>query len=418
VLHRELVDAGFDRSYPTLVRELRRLELRPVCLLCEHRRGDSVTVEIDHPPGEKIQWDWLELAPEDVPWGEPAFVLIGALSHSGRFRGVFCEQMTFGHLAEAMHRVLVALGGTPRVWRTDRMATIVVPGTDRLTVDAAQAAKHYGVDIAVCPARRAQRKGVVEAAIKYATRSWWRNARVATIAEAQASLDRWCVTVADERKRPAGTVAQIGAAEPLRSLPPAAYPAVIAVERRASRLVTLYACSSERSPEMRAGAEYFAEPGEPAQRRYEALRAYFVDELSAAQVATRFGYSPAVVHQMASDLRAGRAVFFRDSKPGPKGASKAGRIRDDVLALRARDRSIEEIAAALAAAGSPVSAQTVWSILDSEGLERLPRRAAGKRGVPAPRLAPIKARALEDWPAGEQIAYSTVKVGLSEGDRR
>ena len=39
VLYRELVDAGFDRSYPTLVRELRRLELRPVCLVCEHRRG-------------------------------------------------------------------------------------------------------------------------------------------------------------------------------------------------------------------------------------------------------------------------------------------------------------------------------------------------------------------------------------------
>jgi transposase len=135
VLHRELVAAGFERSYPTLVRELRRLELRPVCLECEHRRGDTVTVEIEHPPGEEIQWDWLEL--HDTPWGEPAFVLLGALSHSGRFRGVFCEQMTFGHLADAMHRVLVALGGTPRVWRTDRMATIVIPGTDRLTVDAA-----------------------------------------------------------------------------------------------------------------------------------------------------------------------------------------------------------------------------------------------------------------------------------------
>ena len=87
---------------------------------------------------------------------------------------------------------------------------------------------------------------------------------------------------------------------------------------------TLYACNSGRSPEMRAGAEYFAEPGEPAQRRYEALRAYFVDELPAAVVAARFGYSPAVVHQMASDLRAGRAVFFRDSRPGPKGPRKAG----------------------------------------------------------------------------------------------
>jgi transposase len=235
VLYRELVEAGFDRSYPTLVRELRRLELRPVCVVCEHRRGDQVTVEIDHPAGEEIQWDWLELAPEDVAWGEPAFVLVGALSHSGRFRGVFCEQMTFGHLAEAMHRVLACLGGTPRVWRTDRMATIVVSGTDRLTVDAAQAAKHYGVEIAVCPPRRAQRKGVVEAAIKYLTRSWWRTATVATAAEAQASLDRWCVEVADARQRPAGTVGQLGAGEPLRALPAAAYPAVIAVERRASR---------------------------------------------------------------------------------------------------------------------------------------------------------------------------------------
>src|SRR5207244_3021486 len=32
VLHRELVDAGFARSYPTLLRELRRLALRPVCV--------------------------------------------------------------------------------------------------------------------------------------------------------------------------------------------------------------------------------------------------------------------------------------------------------------------------------------------------------------------------------------------------
>jgi hypothetical protein len=97
-------------------------------------------------------------------------------------------------------------------------------------------------------------------------------------------------------------------------------------------------------------------------------------------------------------------VFFRDSRPGPKGPRKAGRVRDEVLALRAQDRSIEEIAAALAAAGTPVSAQTVWSILDAEGLERLPRRTASRRGAPAPRLAPVKARALDVWPAGEQVA--------------
>jgi transposase len=153
---------------------------------------------------------------------------------------------------------------------------------------------------------------------------------------------------------------------------------------------------------MRAGAEYFVEPSEPAQRRYEALRAYFVEQLAASEVAARFGYSPANVHQMASELRAGRAAFFRDSRPGPKGPRKAARARDEVLALRAQDRSIEEIAAALGAAGTPVSAQTVWAILAAEGLERLPRRTGAERGAP-PRLAPVKAQALGSWPAGAAV---------------
>ena len=151
---------------------------------------------------------------------------------------------------------------------------------------------------------------------------------------------------------------------------------------------------------MRSGGEYFTEPAEPAQRRYEALRCYFVEELAAAEVAARFGYSPAVVHQMASELRSGKAQFFISSKPGPKGARKTDRIRDRVLQLRAGDRSVTEIAQALSAEGTPVSAQTVWAILDAEGLERLERRPAGQRGTPPPRLEPVKARAIPRWPAG------------------
>jgi hypothetical protein len=107
---------------------------------------------------------------------------------------------------------------------------------------------------------------------------------------------------------------------------------------------------------MRAGSEYFLEPSEPAQRRYEAMRAYFVDGLAAGEVAARFHYSPASVHQMASELRTGSAQYFRSPKPGPRSARKADRVREGVLRLRAEDRSIEEIAAALAAAGTPVSA--------------------------------------------------------------
>ena len=229
----ELTEVGFDRSYPTLVRELRRTALRPVCLVCQQRRGRAPTTEIDHPPGEEIQWDWLELP--DTPWEQPAYVLVGALSHSGQFRGVFCEQMTVGHLAGAVHEILLGLGGTSLVWRVDRMASAVIPGTDRLNPQFAQMAKHYGVDVAVCPAHRPQRKGVVEAAIKFVGARWWRTANVTSMLDAQQSLDTFTVNISDRRGRRGSTVGELGAAEPLRALPVLAFPAEIVVERGASR---------------------------------------------------------------------------------------------------------------------------------------------------------------------------------------
>ena len=209
VLLRELRSLGFERSYPTLTRELRRLELRPECPVCR-RGGHRLTVELVHEPGEELQLDWLEL--RETPWGEPAYVLIGALSWSGRIRAVVCEGMDFARLAAALDRLLRRLGGTARSWRTDRMTAIVDTVSGRLRPEGAELAKHYGVTVAICPKNRPQRKGVVEAAVKYARRSWWRTARVASPAEAQASLDRWCVEVSDRRRRCGQTIAALAAA--------------------------------------------------------------------------------------------------------------------------------------------------------------------------------------------------------------
>jgi hypothetical protein len=72
VLFGELVRLGFARSYPTLVREIRELALRPVCGCCK-AGGVTVTVGLDHEPGEELQLDWLEL--NETPWGEKAYVL-------------------------------------------------------------------------------------------------------------------------------------------------------------------------------------------------------------------------------------------------------------------------------------------------------------------------------------------------------
>src|SRR5271165_6801942 len=150
--------------------------------------------------------------------------------------------------------------------------------------------------------------------------------------------------------------------------------------------------------QVREGAEYFTEPAGAAQRRYEALRAYFTEEMPAAEVADRFGYSTASVRQMATLLRKGRLSLFAETRPGPRGPRKAtGTLRARVLELRAAGHSVTEISAACTSEGMPVSAQTVWLILDAEGLPRLPRRDDGRRGPPA-RLDPVKAAAMPGWP--------------------
>jgi transposase len=150
--------------------------------------------------------------------------------------------------------------------------------------------------------------------------------------------------------------------------------------------------------QVREGAEYFTTPAGAAQRRYEALRAYFTEAMPASEVADRFGYSTASVHQMATLLRTGKLNLFAEARPGPKGPRKAtGELRAKVLALRAAGHSITEIAAALTAEGLPISAQTCWQILDAEGMPRLPRRDEGRRGPPA-RLEAVKAAKLPGWP--------------------
>ncbi len=49
---------------------------------------------------------------------------------------------------------------------------------------------------------------------------------------------------------------------------------------------------------------FFLEPQLTFQRRYEALRAIFVDDEPLDRVAQRFGYQPAALRSMASRLRA------------------------------------------------------------------------------------------------------------------
>lgn len=235
-LYDELLDLGYDRSYPTMTRAVRARGLRPACEPCAPTKGRAVAV-IDHPPGAETQWDWVELPdpPEHWGWGKEAHLLVGALSHSGRWRGLLCESEDQAHLIEGLHHISLALGGLSKDWRFDRMSTVISPETKRVTASFAAVAKHYGVTIRPCPPRRGNRKGVVEKANHVAAQRFWRTLPDdVSVEEAQARLDTWCATRGDTRLRATmdgrSTVAVTAAREPLAPVP-TPFPAVTTVER-------------------------------------------------------------------------------------------------------------------------------------------------------------------------------------------
>ncbi|MGH3184103.1 MAG: hypothetical protein ACRDOE_19670, partial [Streptosporangiaceae bacterium] len=203
----EVVALGYDCSYPSFARQLRAAGLRPHCEACSGVKGRE-TIEIDHPAGEEIQWDWAER--RRAPWGGTCYVLLGTLSHSGRTRAVIAESMDQAHLIEAMDGVLRRLGGTARVWRTDRLATVIVPGTGDVQASFAPVAKHYGAVVVACPPRRGNRKGAVECGVKFMCGRWWRTMTATTPEAAQVDLDRFWATTGDARGRPAGRYAEAG----------------------------------------------------------------------------------------------------------------------------------------------------------------------------------------------------------------
>jgi len=115
-------------------------------------------------------------------------------------------------------------------------------------------------------------------------------------------------------------------------------------------------------------------------RRYEALRAYLAEGLPAAEAATRFGYTPASLLSAVRDFRAGAREFFTAGKPGPKTAPRKDAARPRVLELRAAGHSIDEIAEALAAEGTPLNRTGIAEVIGDEGLSRLWRRPDAERG--------------------------------------
>jgi transposase len=232
----ELRELGFQGSYPSLTAAVRAQGLRPHCEPCQASAGRDAAV-IAHPPGEETQFDWLELPGPPPGWGcgSHAHLLVGALSSSGRWRGVLAEAEDFAHLAEALDQLARKLGGLTHRWRFDRMATVCHPASGQLTAVFAALAKYYGVGVDICPPRHGNRKGVVEKANHSAAQRWWRTLPDDTAwTAAQQGVDALAGRMDDRRRVHGGqrvSVGELAAAEPLRPVPAVPFPAGITAAR-------------------------------------------------------------------------------------------------------------------------------------------------------------------------------------------
>jgi transposase len=128
--------------------------------------------------------------------------------------------------------------------------------------------------------------------------------------------------------------------------------------------------------------KYFLHPVHDWQRRYEALRASFVERLPAKVVAERFGYSPQYIHLLRHQFIHEKIDF---SEPVAEGKAARRRIdsnlRSKIRNWRERRLSAGEITELLSEEGVEISVRTVERVLAEEGFPRLPRRTRLKIGL-------------------------------------
>lgn len=136
---------------------------------------------------------------------------------------------------------------------------------------------------------------------------------------------------------------------------------------------------------------FFLEPSHPRQRQYEALRAYFIEDRPAKEIARAFGYSVGSFHVLCHHFRRDPdPVFFCSPRRGPRSQPKKSAARDLIIQLRKQNYSVYEISHTLKERDCPLSPTAVREVLKVEGFAPLPRRLDEERpDYPRPTIEPV-----------------------------
>jgi transposase len=159
-IHNKLAAAGFEGSYPTVVRAVR--DIRGP----RFKAASTVSVPIHTDPGDEAQFDFCDLNDwaARFGWSIP-LVAFGMILSWSRYRiWWFTTSEDRHHTFEGMARFFDEVGGVPVACRTDRMGALGRSQGKRFELHPPTNgfAAHHGIKITSCQAGDAKRKGKVE----------------------------------------------------------------------------------------------------------------------------------------------------------------------------------------------------------------------------------------------------------------
>ncbi len=163
--------------------------------------------------------------------------------------------------------------------------------------------------------------------------------------------------------------------------------------------------------------KFFTKPLSLAQKQYETLRAFFVENRTASTIAKQFGYTTNSVYSLVNDfkqqLKSGEAqeVYFTQSLVGRKPKENSDEIISLIVALRKKYLSVGDIKSILDAQNKRVSEKYIYNILHQEGFARLPRRDETERHTAMSQVSLVAPKTMAlDRMASEQM--STQHAGV------
>jgi hypothetical protein len=152
--------------------------------------------------------------------------------------------------------------------------------------------------------------------------------------------------------------------------------------------------------------EYFISNQPVNKKRYDSLHDFFTNNMSAADVATKYGYRKTSFYSLIRDFRSYLKeeqqddFFFKDTVLGRK-PGREDDLKGMIVSLRKMNFSAEDIVGIVNSKSYDVSYGYVYNVLRGEGFARLPRRSELSRKQLE--LPPVKA------PVAEKLAWDTEK---------